>query len=86
MVDVLRALNDIAGAGDSREQATKYKALVDGLAVGSDVEGLKLVLSRLLSDAVPQVISRNVVAHYANAVAKVKVRARKRERKAVRDV
>ncbi|KAH8083825.1 hypothetical protein JL720_8062 [Aureococcus anophagefferens] len=50
---------------------TKYKAVVDALAASSDVGGLQATLTHLLSDAVPQVVSRNVVAHFARAVAAV---------------
>ncbi|KAH8061644.1 hypothetical protein JL720_13344 [Aureococcus anophagefferens] len=61
-------LADIGGSGTSEDQK-KYKAVVDALAASSDVGGLQATLTHLLSDAVPQVVSRNVVAHFARAVA-----------------
>jgi len=70
-MDVASQLNDIAAGGESREQAAKYKSLVDGLAGAGDVEGLKQALTRLLSDAVPQGISRSAVSHFAAAASRV---------------
>ena len=69
--DVGAQLSGIAGSGNSEDQKHKYKALVDGLASASDVDGLRETLSHLLSDVVPQVVSRNVVAHFAASVARV---------------
>ncbi|KAH8090194.1 hypothetical protein JL720_6505 [Aureococcus anophagefferens] len=71
MADVGARLADIGGSGTSEDQKTKYKAVVDALAASSDVGGLQATLTHLLSDAVPQVVSRNVVAHFARAVAAV---------------
>ena len=71
MADVGARLADIGGSGTSEDQKNKYKAVVDALAASSDVAGLQATLTHLLSDAVPQVVSRNVVAHFARAVAAV---------------
>jgi len=58
-------------AGDSKERAQKYKDVVDAAIDGNDEAKIKDCLTRLLSDEVPQAISRNVVSHYANALSRV---------------
>ncbi|KAH8066799.1 hypothetical protein JL720_12654 [Aureococcus anophagefferens] len=69
--NVLLLRNGTVGIIDFASTKTKYKAVVDALAASSDVGGLQATLTHLLSDAVPQVVSRNVVAHFARAVAAV---------------
>mmetsp|Transcript_27638 Transcript_27638/g.82942 ORF Transcript_27638/g.82942 Transcript_27638/m.82942 type:complete len:393 (-) Transcript_27638:36-1214(-) len=60
-------LDQVAALGDPKAQTAQYKALIDGLAQRGDAGGLRAALTRLLSDAVPQAVSRTCVAHWATA-------------------
>ena len=50
------------------EQPAAYQALIDATASSQDVGGMRTILERLLSDAVPQAASRAAAAHFAQAI------------------
>ncbi|KAJ8600210.1 hypothetical protein CTAYLR_001916 [Chrysophaeum taylorii] len=50
------------------ERAAQFAELIDECIGGEDVGSLQLILEKLVSDEVPQVVSRSAVSHYANAV------------------
>ena len=50
------------------EQPAAYQALIDATASSQDAAGMRTILERLLSDAVPQAASRAAAAHFATAI------------------
>lgn len=60
-------LQQISGR-PNQEQAPAYQALIDETACNQDVVGMRTILERLLSDAVPQAASRQAAAHFAISV------------------
>ncbi|CAM9739967.1 unnamed protein product [Ascophyllum nodosum] len=58
-------LASIAAIGDQRDRATRYKSLGEELAAGGRVEDVQVLFAHLLSDGVPQAVSRQCCAHLA---------------------
>ena len=50
------------------EQPAAYQSLIDATASSQDAAGMRTILERLLSDAVPQAASRAAAAHFAQAI------------------
>ena len=50
------------------EQPAAYQSLIDATASSQDAAGMRTILERLLSDAVPQAASRAAAAHFAPAI------------------
>ena len=75
-MDIASAISAAAAISSQKDRTVRYRELVDDAVDGGECAALLALLDHLLQEEVPQVISRQVVRHFADALARLKPAAK----------